>query len=162
MLSLKNNTILFLLLVTLSSFVKVDTNTSKLNLEKINILEVLSKQNNGCRPSSEFMFYVETKMVKKARGANTINAKIFVLDRFSGVSKLLASENILATSYKKGDVFLHYKTVNKYCGKATLNNGDKIIGTTEKTVYCFNDLVKFEPIYSSYLRAKNDLLKLKN
>jgi hypothetical protein len=161
MLSLKNNTILLLLLISLSSFVKFDKNTSKFNVEKMDVFELLTKQNYECRPSSEFMFYVETKMVKKERGANTINAKIFVLDKVSGLSKMLASENILAHSYK-GDISLQYKTVKNYCGKATLNNGDKIIGSTEKASYCFNQLVKFESIYSSYLRSKNNLLRLKN
>lgn len=161
MLSLKYSTILFLLIVSLSSFVKLDKNTSKFNLEKMNVLKLLSKQNYECRPSSKFMFYVETKMVKKERGANTINAKIYVLDKVSGLSTVLASENILAHSYK-GDISLQYKTVKNYCGKVTLNNGDKIIGSTEKASYCFNELVKFESIYTSYLRSKNNLLKLKN
>jgi hypothetical protein len=160
MLYLKNNILFFLLLVTLSSFVKLDNKALKLNLEKMNVLEILYKENHGCRPSSKFMFYVETKMVKKARGANTINAKIYVLDRFNGFSNLLASENILVPSYE-GDVFLEYETLETSCGNTTLDNGDKIIGTTKKVPYCFNDLVKFESIYSSYLKSKNKLLKFK-
>lgn len=160
--SLKKIILLFLLMLTIFSFVKISENSSekKLNLEKVNILEILSKQKYECRPSSEFMFYVETNLVKKARGANTINTKIYVLDRVSGFSNLLASENILVPSYK-GDVFLEYETVETNCGKGTLDNGDRLIGTTEKAPYCFHELVKFEAIYSSYLKSKNNLLKFK-
>ncbi|PQJ76762.1 hypothetical protein [Polaribacter glomeratus] len=154
-------TLLFLLSVTFLSFVKIGDTSSKLKLEKSTIIEILIKQKNGCRPSSEFMFYVETELVKKARGANTINAKIYVLDRASGFSNLLVSENILVSSFK-GEVFLQYKTEKNYCGEATLHNGDKIIGTKEKSLYCFNELVKFESIYSSYLKSKNNLLQIKS
>ena len=76
---LKKITVLFVLLLTLFSFVKKEINSAdiKSNLEEINVINILSKQKYECRPSSKYMFYVEANLVKKVRGANNINAKIF-------------------------------------------------------------------------------------
>ena len=54
--SLKIITVLSLLLITFFSFVKVEKEPLKLNLDNIDIIEILSKQKYECRPSSNFMF----------------------------------------------------------------------------------------------------------
>jgi hypothetical protein len=161
MLSLKKCIILLIVVGTLSSFVKLSNTLPLFNLEKIHVLEILGKQKNECRPSSKFMFYVETELVKKVRGANIINAKIYILNRADGASNLLASETILASSFK-GAVFLQYETLKNDCGNAMLENGDKIIGNIHNSSFCFKQLVKFESIYNSYLISKNKLLDSKS
>ena len=76
---LKKITALVVFSITIFSFVKKESNSPeiKLNLEEINVITILSKQKYECRPSSKFMFYVETNLLKKSRGSNTINAKYF-------------------------------------------------------------------------------------
>ena len=157
---LKKITVLVVFSITIFSFVPKESNFAeiKLNLEDINVIKILSSQKYECRPSSEFMFYVETDLVKKNRGANTINASIFVLDRATGYSSLLAKENILVPLYKDA-ISLEYMPLVSDCEKSVLNNGDKIIGSSKNTPYCFNELIEFEVIYRSYLKAKNKLFR---
>jgi hypothetical protein len=161
--SLKKMAVIPILSIVFFSFVKKDTNSSKLmsNLEDLKLIELLSKQKYECRPSSEFMFYVESNLIKKSRGANTISANIFVLDRHSGESKLLASENIFIPHYK-GAISLKHDIVASDCEKLVLNNGDEILGSTIKAPYCFNELIQFESINRSYIKSKNKLLNLKS
>ena len=99
--------------------------------------------------------------MKKSRGANTISANIFVIDRTTGASNLLASENILVPSNKDA-ISLQYKTLKSDCKKVILNNGDKIIGSDRNTPYCFNELIQFEAIFRSYKKSKKELLNIKN
>jgi hypothetical protein len=80
-----------------------------------------------CRSSSDFLFYVETKLVKKSRGFNIINASIFILSRVSGKSNLLANENIMITFHK--EIILKCDSEASYSEKIVLTNGDKIIGS---------------------------------
>lgn len=151
---------LALLLILFSSFSKVEKKRAKatLNFEKINVVEMLSTQEFGCRPSAELTFYVETTLVKKFRGYSTINANVFALNRFSGESSLLANENIIVPSHK--DAFLHYDKTKSDCEKTILTNGDRIVGSQTKTKYCFNKLIKHEVIYNSYIRSTNKLLDI--
>ena len=111
---LKKITVLFVLLLTLFSFVKKEINSAdiKSNLEEINVINILSKQKYECRPSSKYMFYVEANLVKKVRGANNINAKIFFLDKVSGIKNLLASENIQINKFK-GAIAIQQNTSEK-------------------------------------------------
>jgi hypothetical protein len=157
---LKKTTAIALLLIGIFSFSKVENTTPKssLNLEEINVIQTLSSQEMECRPSSELLFYVETKLVKKSRGSSTINASIYVLNRVSGQSNLLANENIVVPFHK--DAVLHYDTLPSGCEKIELTNGDKIIGSNTQTPYCFNELINYEAIYNSYNRATNKLLHI--
>ena len=157
----KKATILVAFSITIFSFVSKESNSAeiKLNLEEINVIDILSNQKYECRPSSEFMFYVETNLVKKHRGANTINASIFILERGTGCFRLLANENILAPLYKDA-ISLEYSTLINDSERSMLNNGDKIIGSTINAPYCFNELVEFEVIYRSYIKSKKRLLNL--
>ena len=156
--NIKKIAVLALLLIAIFSFSKVEKTTPKtsLNLEQINIIKILSSQDLECRPSSDFLFYVETNLVKKSRGYNTINASIFVLDRVSGKSNLLANKNIMVP-FLKETVLQHDSEV---CDskKIVLTNGDKIIGSDAYTPYSFNELIKYDVINNSYNRATNDLL----
>ena len=154
---------LSVLLVALFSFIEKESIAVeiKLNLEDINVISMLSNQIYECRPSSEFMFYVETALVKKHRGANTINASIFVLDRVTGATNLLASENILVPAYKDA-ISLHHNKSKNDCEKVILHNGDKVLGSAKNTPYCFNKLIKFGSIFRSYKKSKKELLNFKN
>ena len=111
-----------LLLIVVFSFSKFKETTPKatLNFEKINVVEILSDQEFGCRPSAELTFYVESTLVKKFRGYSTINATVFALNRFSGESSLLASENIIVPFHK--DAVLHYDKTKSDCEKTILSN----------------------------------------
>ena len=151
---------LALLLILFSSFSKVEKTTAKatLNFEKINVVQILSAQEFGCRPSAELTFYVETTLVKKFRGYSKINASVFALNRLSGESSLLANENIIVPSHK--DAVLHYNKTASDCEKTILTNGDRIVGSQTNTKYCFNELIKHEVIYNSYIRSTNKLLDI--
>lgn len=158
--SLKKILTFALLFVVLFSFIKKDENDSefKLDLTNIDVIETLSIQKNECRPSSNLMFYVETNLVKKARGSNTICAKVFVLDRVSGLSNLIANENILVPKFKDA-ISLKHEVIESNCSKISLESGDLIIGSNNNTPYCFSELIQFESIYNSYEKAKNKLLE---
>ena len=158
---LKKFAALAVLLIGIFSFNKKESNLLEpaLNLETINIEKVLTKQQFECRPSSDFIFYVETNLVKKIRGANNINAKVFIMNRATGRKNLLAEDNIQIKKFKDA-VFLE-EHENNNMKKVFLENGDKIIGNFDKTPYAFNELVKYEAIYNSYINATNKLLNLK-
>jgi hypothetical protein len=160
---LKKITALVVFSITIFSFVKKESNSPeiKLNLEEINVITILSKQKYECRPSSKFMFYVETNLLKKSRGSNTINASIFVLDRTTGYASLLANENILVPLYKEV-ISVEYSSLISDREKGVLNNGDKIIGSSKNTPYCFNELIKFGVISRSYTKSRNRLLNVKS
>ncbi|UAM97680.1 hypothetical protein K8354_15485 [Polaribacter litorisediminis] len=131
---------------------------SRLNLEEINIVEMLSKQQFECRPSSEFMFYVEANLVKRMRGVNEINAEVYFFDKLSGEKRLLANEIVQVNTFK-GTIVNH--TSENVFKSIRLKNGDKIIGTATKAPYSLNELMQFESIYNSYISATNKLLALK-
>jgi hypothetical protein len=131
---------------------------SYLNLEEINIFEMLSKQQFECRPSSEFMFYVETNLVKRMRGANEINAKVYFFDKLFGKKLLLANEIVQIKTFQ-GAIVNH--TSENVFKPIRLKNGDTIIDTVTKTPYSFIELLQFESIYNSYISATNNLLALK-
>lgn len=131
-----------------------------LNLEGINVVKMLTEQHFECRPTSDFMFYVETNLVKKIRGANNINAKVFILDKSTGQKNLLAQENIQIKKYKDA-IALDGFNSDQNLKVSILENGDKIIGGSESSLYAFSELVKYEEIYNSYINSTNKLLRLK-
>lgn len=159
---LKKFAALAVILIGIFSFSKKEIHTTELalNLEGINIEQLLTKQQFECRPTSDFMFYVETDLVKKVRGANNINAKVFILDKVSGQKSLLAQENIQIKKYQDA-IALEGFSENENFKTTILENGDKIIGGSEKSLYAFDELVKYEAIYNGYINATNKLLRLK-
>lgn len=159
---LRKFTALAVILIGIFSFNKKENKTveTALNLESINVVELLSKQHFECRPTSDFMFYVETDLVKKVRGANNINAKVFILDKVTGQKSLLAQENIQVKKFE-GSIELEDISKEKLFKSSNLVNGDKIIGGSEKAPYAFEELVKYESIYNGYINATNKLLRLK-
>ena len=158
---LKKFMALAVILIGIFSFSKKENTSPKatLNIENINIVEILSKQQFECRPSSDFIFYVETSLVKKIRGANQINAKVFILDKVSGSKSLLAQENLQINKFKDSIEINDYNSENAFMS-SILENGDKIIGGSDKAPYSFNDLIKYESIYNGYINSTNKLLKL--
>ena len=133
---------------------------SSLNLEAINVVDMLSKQQFECRPSSDVMFYVETNIVKKIRGANNINAKVYLVDRASGNKSLLAVENLQINKFEGAIAIGHHDVIDGFA-PTKIANGDKIIGSLEKAPYSFKELIKYEAIYNAYINATNKLLDLK-
>ncbi|PQJ81294.1 hypothetical protein [Polaribacter glomeratus] len=158
--NLKKIAVLALLLIGFFAFSKAEKTTSKtsLNIDAINIVKALSNQELECRPTSNFLFYVEATLVKKSRGSSTVNATIFVLDRVSGQYNSVANENIVVPFHKES--VLQYDIVKSNCNKITLANGDKIIGSTQPAAYCFSDLIKYEVVFNSYNSAINKLLHI--
>lgn len=152
---------LAVILIGIFSFSKKEDTSFKtaLNLENINVVEVLSKQQFECRPSSNFIFYVETSLVKKIRGANQINAKVFILDKVSGSKSLLAQENVQINKFKDSIEIKDHNSESAFMS-SVLDNGDKVIGGSEKAPYNFNELIKYESIYNGYINSTNKLLKL--
>lgn len=159
---LKKITALAVILIGIFSFSKKENTTVKtaLNLENINVVEVLSKQQFECRASSDFIFYVETDLVKKIRGASHINAKVFILDKVSGSKNLLAQENIQVNKFEDSIEIKDHNSEDAFI-RSVLKNGDKIIGDSNNTPFAFNELLKFESIYNGYINSTNKLLRLK-
>jgi hypothetical protein len=160
--SLKKIMALAVILIGIFSFSAKETKTveTKLNLEGINVIEMLSKQQFECRPTSEFMFSVETKLVKKIRGANNINAKVYIVDKISGNKSLLADENVQINKFK-GAVSIKDESATETFKNSLLVNGDKIIGGSQEALYSFDELIKYESIYNGYINSTNKLLKMK-
>lgn len=153
------NSLLFLILFPLTKENRISLNPVS-EIEEINIIEILTDQKYQCRPSSKFMFYVETNLVKKGRGFKTITANIFVFNRATGNSNLLASEHLLVPNYKDA-IGLQFKSYKSNCNKIVLSNGDRVLGNSKNTPYCFNELINFEAINRSYTQSKNKLLNIK-
>jgi hypothetical protein len=153
-------TTLTALLIGFSPISKSENITPKspLNLEEINIIQMLSKQEFECRPSSKLTFYVETALVKKYRGYSTINASICAINRFSGQSNVLANETIIVPTHI--DAIIHHTNKLSDCKEITLKHGDKVVGGETSSKYCFNELMENEAIYNSYMRSTNQLLKI--
>ncbi|WP_339663483.1 hypothetical protein [uncultured Polaribacter sp.] len=157
---LKNLTLVFVLLIGVFAFSKAKSTTEKvpLNLDTIDVIQTLSSQELECRPTSELYFYVETNLVKKSRGSSTINASIYVLDKTSGLSNLLANDTIVVPFHK--ETVLDFETLPSNCKTTVLTNGDTVIGSNTKAPFCFNELIQYEKIYNSYNNATNKLLHI--
>ena len=156
---LKNIALVAVLLIGIFSFSKSENPKTTLNIDNINALEILSKQDLTCRPNSDFLFYVESSLVKKSRGFNTVNARVYIMDRKTGQYNLLASENV-AVPFHKDMIALDYETSTRDCEFTTLENGDKIVGNAHSGDYCFSELIKNETVYNSYINSTNKLLDL--
>ena len=150
---LKKLSALLVLIVGIFAFTSKTNTTenSKLDLSNINILEELSEQNLSCRPTSDYVFFVETELQEKLRGANAIEAKIHILEKSTGKSNVISSESIIVPKFN-GAVLLDP-------AEKQLENGDKIIKS--ETSYSLKELMKYETIHNSYVKSTNELLDLK-
>ena len=144
---LKKVTALAVVLVGIFAFHKADYTPAKtsLNLNNINVIETLSKQQFECRPVSDFMFYVETDLVKKIRGANNINAKVYILDKSTGQKALLADENIQIKKFE-GAIELKDHSEEGSFKNEIIQNGDILTGSSEKAPFTFDELIQYESI----------------
>jgi hypothetical protein len=148
--SLKKIIILLVLLVAIFSFSKVENTEIQLksHTEGLNIIDILSKQKYECRPSSEYLFYVESYLSNDR--TPTIKAEIYMLNRKTNKSSLLADEKIKVSNNE----------LNTHTSPEFLKNGDKIISNSDQDLYSFKELLEFETIYSSYVSSTNKLLNL--
>lgn len=140
--------VLLVLSVTIFSFNKKETPLVS-NTENLNVIELLSSQKNECRPTSKYSFYVKSELSNDR--TPTINAKIYMLDRKTQATSLLADEKIKISENETSS-----SEASKF-----LKNGDLIVGNISKDLYSFKELIKFETIYSSYIKSTNKLLDLK-
>ncbi|EAQ42001.1 hypothetical protein [Polaribacter sp. MED152] len=156
--TIKKISTLFLLLVGIFSFTTIETKTSKngINLDQIDVIEALNKEYFECRPSSKIMFYVESTVEKKSRGYNVVKADIKVLDRQTGNTKLLASQSIVIANNK--DAILEIPELSDARSTTELTNGDILLHKNNTNKYQFNDLVKYNSLYNSYVNSTNKLL----
>ena len=156
--TIKKITALFVLLVGIFSFTKIESNPAKssVNLNKIDVIETLNNEYFECRPSSKIMFYVESTILKKARGYNVVKADVKLLDRISGKSRLLASQNVVIPFSK--DAILEIAEINDIHNNIILKNGDTLLSAEKTNDYHFNDLVQYSSIYNSYINSTNKLL----
>jgi hypothetical protein len=148
--SLKKIIILLVLSVAIFSFSKVENTEIKFepNIEEPNVIDILSKQKYECRPSSEYLFYVESYLSNDR--TPTIKAEIYMLNRKTNKSSLLADEKIKVSNNE----------LKTYTSSEFLKNGDKIISNSDQDLYSFKELLEFETIYSSYVSSTNKLLNL--
>lgn len=147
------------LLIGLFSFNKSEKLNQPLNIDNLNVVEILSSQDLDCRPTSDYLFYVETSLVKKERGFSTVNASIYMKERATGNYSLIASENV-AIPFHKGMISLNYEKASRDCEVVEFENGDIIVGNAQLGDYCFNELIKHEIVFNSYVNSTNKLLGL--
>ncbi|APZ45678.1 hypothetical protein BW723_04910 [Polaribacter reichenbachii] len=159
---LKKVAALAVVLIGILSFSIKETNKVKpsLNLDEINIDELLSSKQFECRPDCDFTFNVETELIKKVRGGNNINAKVYITEKSTGKTSLLSQENIQIKKYKDAIAIEGLVSGDNF-KNTILENGDKIIGSSNDQQYAFEELIKNETIYNSYINATNELLRLK-
>ncbi|WP_026777336.1 hypothetical protein [Polaribacter sp. Hel_I_88] len=156
---IKNIIVTTLILIGLFAFKKAeDTPILLKTAEKQQIIKILSAQEFGCRPSSEFNIYVETTLLKKYRGYAKIKAKVFVLDKLSNKKSMLVSEDVLVANYK--DSYLNYNKLTGNSKTTELQNGDIIINENENTTFKLEDLLSYDFIYNRYTIATNKLLNI--
>jgi hypothetical protein len=160
---LKKIAALAVILICVFSFIKKENKKTEIasKLKTINVENVLNKEHFECRPSSDYVFQIETNIVKKIRGANNINAKIFIIEKASGKKQLLAQEYIQVKKFEDAIDIKDHSLEDHDLKITELVNGDKIIGENNEGQYSFKELVKYEVIYNKYIHSTNKLLRLK-
>ena len=151
---LKKLAALLVLLLGIFAFTS-KTNTaenSNLDLNTIEVLNVLLEQNTSCRLNSNYSFFVETELVEKVRGASTIEAKVFILEKSTGSIAKISDEIIMVPNFKGTQLLENSLSTKK------MDNGDEIIET--KSDFSLKSLQKFETINNSYIKSTNNLLNL--
>jgi len=153
----KKITAIALLLVLALSFSKKESNDYlELNIGNAKTLSELT--DFPCKPSRSFQLEVETDITKRIRGAYNINAKVFVIEIATGEKKLVSQENLQVKKFEGSIISeennFEYKT-------SKLPNGDLILGGSENAPCEFNNLIKYDAVYYSYINATNKLLNLK-
>lgn len=146
--------LLFILIIGVFSFTVPENN---LNLNRIDVMELLSIEASRSRPSSEFMFYVETEIIKKSRGSSTILASIFIYERATGRYKSLTNNSIVVPHHR--EAILDYDVRMKDF-RNILENGDMVLESSMNSSFDFNKLIEHKTIYKSYLASRNKLLKV--
>lgn len=141
----KSLAVLSVVLVILLSFNRVEKK-SKLDLNTVNVMAMLSEQELGQRPSHNYMFYVKTE-INKLVNTEVVNAKVYVLNRKTNEETIIAQENLELTDFQ----FIEGMGIT---GIQNLN----VVNTTYDTPYNFYDLLKFESIYRNFVDATNRLL----
>ncbi len=148
-----------LMLVGLLSFSNFKNKKSNVSIDNSNVIESVLNSKTSCSPLSNMMFYVETSLVKTSRGYKTINASIYVLDRISGISTLLVNEDVIVANYK--DSVLEYSVTSTEYDKPILKSGDVVLSKDFSNQYSFNEIMKYEVVYNSYINSTNKLLNIK-
>jgi len=153
----KKTAAIALILVLALSFSKKENN-NHLDLIVSNI------ETNGefidfpCKPSRSFQLEFETDITKRIRGAYNINVKVFVIEIATGDKKLVSQENLQVKKFE-GSIISEENNTNYKNSK--LPNGDLILGGSENAPCKFNNLIKYDAVYYSYINATNKLLNLK-
>lgn len=146
----------FILLTVVFSFVKIENNIKELDLNSIDVKELLTKNEFECRPSSKYMFYVDTEILKKSRGYSIIKADVFLYERASGTSALIATNNIISPLSK--DAIIGYKNELGSPFYKKIKNGDKAFGYKSESLDYFNELMNYKSIYKSFEVSRDKLL----
>ncbi|WP_405563971.1 hypothetical protein [Polaribacter sp. Asnod6-C07] len=159
---LKKVAALAVVLIGILSFNTIENSPVKpaLDLNELDIAKILEKQQSECRPDCDFMFNVETQLIKKIRGGNNINAKVYITEKSTGRTSLLSQENIQIKKYKDAIAIEGLVSGDNF-KNTILENGDKVISNSGDQQYAFDELIKNEAIYNSYINATNELLRLK-
>lgn len=146
---------LFVLLIGTFAFSSIEDSSAKKvsNLQDVNVSEIISKQNSSERPI-DYQFFVETSLIEKQRGAKTINAKVYLLEKKTGKSAIISNETIVVPNFK--DIVLLESELNS---NKKLINGDRIIDS--KATFSLTELIDSEAIYNNYINSTNELLDIK-
>lgn len=150
-----------ILLVGIVSFIDLDQKAEKSTLEinDTEVLDILSTHTLYGRPDGDYAFFVETDLIQKIRGANKVNAKVYIVERATGRTALLASENLQIQNYADA-ISIEAEPMLDNFEVFDLENGDKVIGSSTESPFQFKDLITFDTIYNSYIRATNKLLNI--
>ncbi len=154
---LKKIASLALILLLALSFNKKE-NKNDLDLLVSNIETIHKFIDFPCKPSRSFQLEVETDITKRIRGAYNINVKVFVIEIATGDKKLVSQENLQVKKFE-GSIISKENNTNYKTSK--LPNGDLILGGSENAPCEFNNLIKYDAVYYSYINATNKLLNLK-
>lgn len=119
---------------------------AQLNIDDIKVIDLLSEQELGCRPSHNYMFYVKTS-IENQDSNPVVRAKVYIVDRKTNQTSVVAQENI---------------TLNEFDNIAKMSSNNrkdlKNIKSLSDSPYNFYELIQFEPIYRNFVDSTNRLL----
>lgn len=141
----KTLVVLSVVLVILLSFNRIEKKAT-LDLKQVNVMELLTEQEFGTRPTHDYMFYVKTDIETLAEN-QIVNAKVYVLNRKTNQESLIAQENLKLTDFRSIDG-MNTESIQNLAKTNTLY----------ETPYNFYELLQFEPIYRNFVDSTKKLL----
>ncbi|NJN50046.1 MAG: hypothetical protein HC798_01825 [Polaribacter sp.] len=136
---------LSVVLILLLSFNRLKTE-NHLNIDEIKVLDLLTEQELGTRPSHNYMFYVKTS-TEKISDDQIVEAKIYIVDRKTNQTSLIGHEIMKLNDFNK---------IVNMSSKSRKELAETKYGY--ETPYNFYELLQFEPIYRNFVDSTSKLL----